>query len=91
MNIYTNYVFLGNEPHTMSSVTADDDLVPSIDSPVDAVDSLCSTGAALGILTYGAGLLLGNVEVATVGVGLGVVAVLGALGIRSARTAVGTL
>jgi hypothetical protein len=90
MNIYTNYVFLGNEPHTMSSVT-DDDLVPSVDSPVDAVDSLCSTGAALGILTYGAGLLLGNVEVATVGVGLGVVAVLGALGIRSARTAVGTL
>jgi len=75
----------------MSSATTNHDLLPSVESPVDAVDSLCSVGAALGIVTYGVGLLAGNVGVATTGVGLGVVSVFGALGVRSARTAVGAL
>ncbi|GAB3320978.1 hypothetical protein EI982_13790 [Haloplanus rallus] len=75
----------------MSSATTDHDLLPSVESPVDAVDSLCSVGAALGIVTYGVGLLVGDVGAATTGVGLGVVSVFGALGARSARTAVDAL
>ncbi|GAB6860894.1 hypothetical protein ACFR97_00205 [Haloplanus litoreus] len=69
----------------MSSATAGHDLLPAFDSPFDAVDSLLSAGAVLGVATYGTSLLLGNVETATVGVGLGVVCVLGALTVRTAR------
>jgi len=75
----------------MSSATTDHDLLPSVESPVDAVDSLCSAGAALGIATYAVGLLLGDVGAAATGVGIGVVSVFGALGVRSVRTAVGAL
>ncbi|WP_251342272.1 hypothetical protein [Haloplanus halophilus] len=73
----------------MSSATAD--LVPALDSPLDAVDSLLTTGAVLGVTTYAASLLLGNVETATAGVGLGVVCALGTLAVRSARGVAGAL
>ncbi|WP_251331229.1 hypothetical protein [Haloplanus pelagicus] len=72
----------------MSSPTATD-LLPALDSPLDAVDSLLSAGAVLGLTAYGTSLLLGDVEAATVSVGLGVACVLGALTFRSARALVG--
>lgn len=69
----------------MSTHTFGDGLVPSVESPLDALDTLLTAGGALGILTYVGGLLVGNVEAATFGVGLGVVCVLGTLTFRGAR------
>lgn len=73
------------------SSAAVDRLLPALDSPVDTLDSLLTAGAALGLLTYASGLALGDVEAATVGVGLGVVCVVAALSIRSARDVAETL
>jgi hypothetical protein len=85
MNVCVNYVLIGNNVHTMSSATAAHDLLPAFDSPLDAVDSLLSAGALLGVTTYGTGLFLGSVETATLGVGLGVAGALGTLTVRTAR------
>jgi|GEM_PF-5748115 len=74
----------------MSSAAADR-LLPAFDSPVDALTHLLTAGAAVGLLTYTSGLFLGNVEAATLGVGLGVVCVVSTLSIRSAREVVETL
>jgi len=74
----------------MSSVAADR-LLPALDSPIDALSRLFTAGAALGLLTYLGGLLLGNVEAATLGVGLGVVCVVATFSIRSARDVAETL
>lgn len=74
----------------MSSATVDR-LLPALDSPLDALDTLLTAGGGLGILTYVAGLFGGNAEVATLGVGLGVVCVLGTLAFRSARGVVRAL
>lgn len=60
-------------------------------SPLDAFDTLLSLGGVLGLLLYVTSLLLGNVETATMGVGVGVVCVLGVLSVRSARRVVGEL
>ncbi|MFB6101735.1 MAG: hypothetical protein ABEJ73_04150 [Haloplanus sp.] len=69
----------------MSSATADHDLVPTVDSPLDTVDYCLTAGSGVGILTYVVGLLVGNTEAATLGVGVGVACVLSTLTIRSAR------
>jgi hypothetical protein len=69
----------------MSSALADRDEVPAIDSPLDVLDVGLTGGGALGLATYVVGLLLGNLEAATLGVGLGVVCVLATLGVRSLR------
>jgi hypothetical protein len=74
MNIYETYVSIENERHGMSSATADP--LPSLpESPVDALDHLLMAGAAVGLLTYGGGLLFGDVATATLGVSVGVVCV----------------
>ena len=91
MNVYENYVLVENNDHGMSSATADHDLFPALDSPLDAAESFLSAGGALGLTTYVTSLFLGNVEAATVGVGLGVVCVLGTLTLRSARTVAGAV
>jgi hypothetical protein len=90
MNICTNYVLLGNEAHDMSSATVDR-LLPALDSPFDALDTLLTSGGALGLLTYLSGLFAGNAEVATLGVGVGVACVLVTLTFRSARGVVRAL
>jgi len=69
----------------MSTHTFGDDLLPSVDSPLDAVDTLLTAGGALGVLTYVVSLLVGNVETATLGVWFGVACVLGTLTFRSVR------
>jgi hypothetical protein len=69
----------------MRGTLADLDAVPAIDSPVDAVDAALTAGGAFGLLTYVSGLLTGNVDVATLGVVVGVVCVLCTLLIRSLR------
>lgn len=76
----------------MSTRTFGDDRLPSVESPLDAVDMLLTAGGALGILTYAGGLLVGDVETATLGVGFGVACVLGTLafqGVRDAARALG--
>ena len=75
----------------MSSHTIGRGRVPSVDEPLDAVDTLLTGGGAVGILLYVVALLLGHTEAATVGVGIGVVCVLGTLTVRSVRDAVRTL
>ena len=75
----------------MSSRTIDRERLPSVDSPLDALDTLLTGGGAVGILLYVVGLLLGNIEAATFGVVVGVVCVLGTLTVRSARDVVRTL
>ncbi|AZH27010.1 hypothetical protein [Haloplanus aerogenes] len=69
----------------MGTHTFGDDLLPSVDSPLDAVDTLLTGGGVLGVLTYVVGLLVGNVEAATLGVWIGVACVLGTLTFRSVR------
>jgi hypothetical protein len=75
----------------MSSHTIGHGWLPSVDEPLDAVDTLLTGGGAVGILLYVVALLLGHTEAATVGVGVGVVCVLGTLTVRSVRDAVRTL
>ena len=75
----------------MSSQTIGRERLPSVDSPLDALDTLLTGGGAVGILLYVGGLLLGNIEAATFGVVVGVVCVLGTLTVRSARDVVRTL
>lgn len=88
MNIYKTYVSVENERHGMSSATADP--LPSLpESPVDTLDNLLTTGAAVGLLTYGGGLLFGDIAAATFGVSAGVACVVGTLSLRSARSIVG--
>ncbi|WP_338740046.1 hypothetical protein [Haloplanus salilacus] len=67
----------------MSSATADP--LPSLESPIDALDGLLTAGATLGLLTYAGGLLLGDVGAATLGVALGVGCVIATLSLRSVR------
>jgi hypothetical protein len=87
MNIYTNYVWVETESRGMSSATAD--RLPSLPgSPIDALDRLLTAGATLGLLTYAGGLLLGDVEAATLGVALGVGCVVATLSLRSVRDVV---
>ncbi|WP_049937547.1 hypothetical protein [Haloplanus natans] len=73
----------------MSSHTVDRERLPSMDEPLDAVDTLLTGGGAVGILLYAVALLLGHTEAATVGVGIGVVCVLGALTVRSVVRTIG--
>ncbi|MEF8856443.1 MAG: hypothetical protein V5A16_03375 [Haloplanus sp.] len=61
----------------------------TVDSPLDALDTLLTGGGALGLLTYLGGLFAGDAEVATLGVGVGVTCVLGTLAFRSARDVLG--
>jgi len=75
----------------MSSRTIDRERLPTVDSPLDALDTLLTGGGAVGILLYVGGFLLGNIEAATFGVVVGVVCVLGTLTVRSARDVVRTL
>jgi len=72
----------------MSTRTFGGELLPSVASPLDTLDTLLTGGGALGMLTYVGGLLVGNVEAATFGVGVGVACVLGTLAFRSAREVV---
>ena len=74
------------DPHTI-----DPERLPSVASPLDAFDTLLTGGGGVGILLYVVGLLLGDTEVATVGVVVGVGCVLGTLTVRSARDVVRTL
>jgi hypothetical protein len=75
----------------MSTHIVDRERLPSVDSPLDALDTLLTGGGAVGILLYVVGLLVGNVETATFGVVVGVACVLGTLTVRSARDVVRTL
>lgn len=75
----------------MSTHTIGRDRLPSVGSPLDALDTLLTGGGVVGILVYVVALLLGHTEAATVGVGIGVVCVLGTLTVRSARDVVRTL
>ncbi|WP_248895594.1 hypothetical protein [Haloplanus halobius] len=61
----------------------------AFDSPLDTVDTCITAGGAVGLLTYVAGLALGNVEAATTGVAVGIVCVVCVLTFRSVRTATG--
>ena len=69
----------------------DRDRLPSVNSPLDALETLLTGGGAFGVLVYVVGLLVGSTETATVGVGVGVVCVLGTLTLRSARDVVRTV
>jgi uncharacterized MnhB-related membrane protein len=71
----------------MSLAAGARDRLPTVDSPLDAVDSLFAAGAVAGVAAYGVALLTGDVAVATAGVGVGVACVLSALALRSARAA----
>ena len=75
----------------MSTHIVDRERLPSVDSPLDALDTLLTGGGVVGILLYVVGLLVGNVETATFGVVVGVACVLGTLTVRSARDVVRTL
>ena len=75
----------------MSTYIVDRERLPSVDSPLDALDTLLTGGGVVGILLYVVGLLVGNVETATFGVVVGVACVLGTLTVRSARDVVRTL
>jgi len=72
----------------MSSRTVGRWQLPSTESPLDAADSVLTGGGGVGILLYAGGLVAGNGEAATFGVGVGVACVLGTLAVRSARDAV---
>lgn len=74
----------------MSTRTIGGDLL-SVESPLDAVERLLTAGGVFGVLLYGSGLLVGDVEAATLGVWLGVVCVLGTLTFRSVRDVVRAL
>jgi hypothetical protein len=90
MDIYETYVWVENEGHGMSSATADG-LPSPPESPAEALDALFTAGAALGLLTYAGGLLLGNVGAATLGVSLGVACVVATLSFRSVRSVLGAV
>jgi hypothetical protein len=91
MNVYTRLVVHGAKCHDMGTRTYGGDGVVPTGAPLDAVDTLLTGGGAFGLLLYVVALLLGNAEVATVGVGVGVACVLGTLAIRSGREAVRAL